>query len=235
MKLSTIKELALELGFDDCGAAPVQRLDRDADFMDRWVDSGYAGKMDYLERNRDKRYDIAALVPGAKTVVVCLLSYEKSGRDYHRTVKSKLYQLEAAIVEKGKNLSPPLSSGEGESGQLTNMEVQHIFCDSAPVLERRWAQLAGLGTIGYNHQLIHPTLGSFVHPGELVLNIELEDMPERLEVDWRIGAPCGDCRACIEACPGKALGHEVWDPRLCIAYETHHCTVCQAVCPKNRQ
>ena len=230
MKLSTIKELALALGFDDCGAAPVQRLDHDAAFMDRWVDGGYAGKMDYLERNRDKRYDIAALVPGAKTVVVCLLTYEKSGRDYHRTVKSKLYQLEAALLDESRK-----TATLKVERPLTNPDCQHIFCDSAPVLERRWAQLAGLGTIGHNHQLIHPTLGSFVHPGELVLNIELEDVPAQREVDWRIGAPCGDCRACIEACPGKALGHEVWDPRLCIAYETHHCTVCQAVCPKNRQ
>lgn len=224
--LATIKELALALGFDDCGVAVAQRLDRDAAFMDQWVDEGYAGKMDYLERNRDKRYDIATLVPGAKTVVVCLLTYEHSGKDYHRTVKSKLYELQAAIEEVLRQ------SGEYREDWV-NRECQHIFCDSAPVLERRWTQLAGLGSIGYNHQLIHPTLGSFVHPGELVINIEVKG--ERLAVRGeRMGDICGDCRACIEACPGKALGYEVWDPRLCIAYETHHCTVCQAVCPRNK-
>ena len=216
-------DIALSLGFDACGVAKAQRLDRDAAFMDKWVDSGYAGKMDYLERNRDKRYDIRELVPGAKSVIVCLLTYEHSGKDYHRTVKSKLYELQAAI-EKALN-----ASGEYDENWV-NRETQHIFCDSAPVLERRWAQLAGLGFIGRNHQLIHPTLGSYVHPGELVTNIDLT-----ASATWqRSDRYCLSCNACVDACPGQALGRQVWDPRKCIAYETHRCTVCQEVCPFNR-
>ena len=152
-----IYNLAIEVGFDDCGVAPVQRLDNDAQFMDQWLAQGLHGNMDYLERNRNKRYDPSLLVPGAQTVVVCLLHFDKSGRDYHRTVKSLLYKLEARLKE--------------EFGEdIVSQTHQHTFCDSAPMLERRWCVEAGLGFIGKNHQLIHPKLGSLVHPGEIVIN-----------------------------------------------------------------
>ena len=221
---SLIQTLALGLGFDACGTARACRLDEDARFMDGWVDSGNAGEMTYLERNRSLRYDIRELVPGARTVVVCLLSYAKSGKDYHRTVKSLLYQLQAAIEQ---HLA---ESGE-DITDLVNHDCQHIFCDSAPVLERRWAVKAGLGFIGRNHQLISPQFGSLVHPGELVLNVDVQGYGETDSPN--IG--CGECRLCIDACPGKALGREEWDARLCIAYETHHCLVCQKCCPYNEK
>ncbi len=211
-----IRRAALEVGFDDCGIAPALRLDTDAQFMDAWVAQGLHGEMDYLERNCEKRYDPRELVAGGKTVVVCLLTYSKSGRDYHRAVKSRLYQLEALLRERfGDEIV-----GEG----------QHIFCDSAPFLERRWAVLAGMGQIGRNHQLIHPRLGSMVHPGELVLQVEVE--PESKTVPADI---CAGCHLCEEACPTGALRNPVWDARLCIAYTTHHCLVCQQACPKNNR
>ena len=94
-----ISKLALQVGFDACAVAPVHRLDDDAEFMDSWIAQGLHGKMDYLERNCDKRYDPALLVPGAQAVVVCLLSFEHSGRDYHRRVKSLLYTLEARLKD----------------------------------------------------------------------------------------------------------------------------------------
>ena len=219
---SLIQTLALGLGFDACGTARACRLDEDALFMDGWVGSGNAGEMTYLERNRSLRYDIRELVPGAKTVVVCLLSYTKSGKDYHRTVKSLLYHLQASIEQY------LTEQGEDIAG-LVNRNSQHIFCDSAPVLERRWAVKAGLGFIGRNHQLINPHLGSLVHPGELVLNIDVQGCDEA-EI---LNTNCGDCRRCIDACPGKALGLAEWDARRCIAYETHYCLVCQKCCPYN--
>ena len=213
---TAIRQLALDAGFDDAGCAVARRLEADARFMDEWVDAGLAGEMTYLERNRDLRYDIRLLVPEAQTVVVCLLRYAHSGRDYHRAVKSRLYELKAALLAR-----------YGE--QLFHPEKQHIFCDSAPVLERRWAVEAGLGFIGRNHQFIHPTLGSLVHPGELVLQVPVEGALSSVAVTDR----CGDCRRCIEACPRNALGHPVWDARRCIAYETHKCLVCQQHCPYN--
>ena len=221
---SLIQTLALGLGFDACGTARACRLDEDALFMDGWVNSGNAGEMTYLGRNRNLRYDIRELVPGAKTVVVCLLSYAKSGKDYHRTVKSLLYRLQAAIE---LHLA---EHGEDATG-LVNRDSQHIFCDSAPVLERRWAVKAGLGFIGRNHQLINPELGSLVHLGELVLNIDVSGCGE----DEILNNGCGECRLCIDACPGKALGRNEWDARRCIAYETHYCLVCQKCCPYNEK
>lgn len=211
-----ICDLAIEVGFDDCGIAPVQRLNQDAQFMDEWLARGLHGNMDYLERNRDKRYDPSVLVPGAQTVVVCLLHFDKSGRDYHRTVKSLLYKLEARLKE--------------EFGEdIVSQTHQHIFCDSAPMLERRWCVEAGLGFIGKNHQLIHPKLGSLVHPGEIVIN---KPVPIS-NTQYPISEHCADCQLCVEACPTGALRNEVWDATQCIAYTTHHCLECQLVCPYN--
>lgn len=212
-----IYDLAIQVGFDDCGIAPVQRLDNDAQFMDQWLAQGLHGNMDYLERNRDKRYDPSVLVPGAQTVVVCILHFDKSGRDYHRTVKSLLYQLEARLKEEfGEN--------------IVSQTHQHIFCDSAPMLERRWCVEAGLGFIGNNHQLIHPTLGSLVHPGEIIIN---KPVPIS-NTQYPISEHCANCQLCLEACPTGALRNEVWDATQCIAYTTHHCLECQLICPYNR-
>ena len=218
MKLTSenICNLARAVGFDACGVASVRRLDDDAQFMDRWVAQGLHGEMDYLERNCDKRYDPSILVPGAQIVVVCLLSFERSGKDYHRRVKSLLYALEAKLKE---------AFGE----DIVSATHQHIFCDSAPMLERRWCVEAGLGWIGKNHQLIHPALGSLVHPGEIVLNKAVEDSEQKTKK----GGECGDCSLCLEACPTGALRNKVWDARECIAYTTHYCLECQNICPFN--
>ena len=211
-----ISKLALQVGFDACAVAPVHRLDDDAEFMDCWIAQGLHGEMDYLERNCDKRYDPALLVPGAQAVVVCLLSFEHSGRDYHRRVKSMFYTLEAQLKE---------AFGE----DIVSSTHQHIFCDSAPILERRWCVEAGLGFIGKNHQFIHPTLGSMVHPGEIIIN---KPVPTS-NTQYPISALCADCRLCLDACPTGALRNEVWDATQCIAYTTHHCLECQLPCPYN--
>ena len=211
-----ISDLALQIGFDACGIAPVRPLSSDAQFMDNWIAQGLHGEMDYLERNCDKRYDPSVLVPGAQTVVVCLLHFDKSGRDYHRTVKSLLYQLEARLKEE-----------YGED--IVSQTHQHIFCDSAPMLERRWCVEAGLGFIGKNHQLIHPTLGSLVHPGEILIN----KLVPISNTQYPISQHCADCRLCLDACPTGALRNKVWDATQCIAYTTHHCLKCQLVCPYN--
>lgn len=213
LSLETLKALTSKVGIDDVGVAVARRLDDEATFMDQWINHGLHGNMSYLERNRNLRYDPGQLVPNAQTVIVCLLTYEHSGHDYHRALKSKLYELEALLIEQG---------------YCTALDTQNKFCDSAPFLERRWAVEAGLGWIGRNHQLIHPTLGSYVHIGELVIT-------EPVEAPF--GKPaqslCGTCTRCIEACPGQALGQNEWDARKCKAYITHKCTICQQVCPFN--
>lgn len=185
--------------------------------MERWLEQGMHGAMDYLERNKDKRYDPTVLVPGAKTMIVALLTYDHSGRDYHRAVKSALYKLKELLT---------LRFGE----DIFSSTHQHIFCDSAPLLERRWAVEAGLGWIGRNHQLIHPQLGSMVHPGEMLIQVRVDDDLHRPVLQ----DSCGDCRACLDACPPKALRNDPWDATKCIAYTTHYCVACQVCCPYNK-
>lgn len=224
LTLKNISDLAREVGFDACGIAPVRQLNEDALFMDSWIAQGLHGNMDYLERNRDKRYNPAILVPGAQTIIVCLLSFEHSGRDYHRRVKSLLYTLEAKLKQ--------------EFGEdIVSQTHQHIFCDSAPMLERRWCVEAGLGFIGKNHQFIHPTLGSKVHPGEIIINRSIDlsptTIPDCSQSSFASTNSCADCQLCIEACPTGALRNTVWDATQCIAYTTHHCLECQLVCPLN--
>jgi epoxyqueuosine reductase len=104
------------------------------------------------------------------------------------------------------------------------------------MLERRWCVKARLGFIGKNHQLIHPTLGSMVHPGEIVINLpvmtDTTSLPLREDAEG-IPMGCADCQLCLEACPTGALRNDVWDATQCIAYTTHHCLECQLVCPYN--
>ena len=226
-----IRQQALAVGFDDCGVAHAERLDDDATFMEQWVAQGLHGNMSYLERNREKRYDPRELVPGATAVVVCVLRYDKCRRDYHRTIKSMLYQLDARLQN---------PSAEFFSSSSLSFSPQHLFCDSAPFLERRWAVRAGLGFIGRNHQFFHHTLGSMVHLGEIVIDRAIETI-ETTEViapiktiESRFAAtPCADCYLCEEACPTGALRNPVWDATRCIAYTTHRCLICQQACPLN--
>ena len=226
-----IRQQALAVGFDDCGVAHAERLDDDAAFMEQWVAQGLHGNMSYLERNREKRYDPRELVPGATAVVVCVLRYDKCRRDYHRTIKSMLYQLDARLQN---------PSAEFFSSSSLSFSPQHLFCDSAPFLERRWAVKAGLGFIGRNHQFFHHTLGSMVHLGEIVIDRAIETI-ETTEViapiktiESRFAAtPCADCYLCEEACPTGALRNPVWDATRCIAYTTHRCLICQQACPLN--
>lgn len=217
---NTIQTIAKEAGFDACGTVKAERLEREAAYMEEWLKAGLNGNLDYLERNRELRYDPRQLVPNSQTIIVVLLTYEHSGRDYHRTIKSLLYELKARLEAYAKE--------HGE--ELKVADSQHIFCDSAPMLERSWAVRAGLGFIGRNRQLIHPILGSKVHIGELVINNRIEGKEPVI-----IENGCGDCRLCIEACPGQALGQEQWDARKCIAYVTHKCIVCQEACPYNQR
>lgn len=212
---ASLRPLALQAGLDDVGVVKARYWEHAAAFMEQWIGKGLHGNMDYLSRNCEKRYDIRRLVPGAQSVVVGLLTYNHSGHDYHRAMKSALYRLQELLTQ--------------EYGQqIVSDQHQHVFCDSAPVLERQYALQAGLGFIGKNHQLIHPRLGSLVHIGELVLQTEVSgyDMQPLEE-------QCADCRLCIQACPGQALGRDEWDARKCVAYVTHKCMTCQNVCPYN--
>ena len=199
--------------------------------------------MQYMARNMDKRLNPAQLVPGAQSIIVVLMDYLPAGglnlkkykisryawgQDYHYVIKKRLAKL--------------LSLMQQEFGSVQG----RAFTDSAPVLERFWAQQAGLGWIGKNSLLITKH-GSYFFIGELIVDIELEyDSP--FEKNF-----CGTCTRCIDACPTSAIIQpQVVDARRCISYLTIEyrgnfsgqtnlhgwvfgCDICQKVCPWNNR
>ena len=207
----TIRTLATNLGFDAVGFARATRLDGEAEHLRSWLDTGHHADMAWMEGHFEKRVDPTLLVEGTKSVVVVLLSYKPVevqpadapqfakyayGDDYHEVIKAKLWEL----LTKIKKIAP---EADGRP-----------FVDSAPVLERAWAERAGLGWIGKNSLLINRGLGSLTFIGTLMLNLELEyDSPVR--------PSCGTCTRCIDACPtGAIVAPKVVDARRCISYQT---------------
>jgi epoxyqueuosine reductase len=240
-----IKQLAKDLGFSYCGISKAEFLEEEAPRLAEWLKRGYAGKMHYLENHFDKRLDPRQLVPGAKSVISLLYNYfpEKTppaferfkiaryayGDDYHFVIKAKLREMMDRVREK-------IGDVEGR-----------VFVDSAPVMERAWAQRGGLGWVGKNSLLINKSQGSFFFLAELIIDLELEyDGPHK---DY-----CGTCTACMDACPTDAIPAPfVVDGSRCISYFTIElrdeipsevkgkfenwmfgCDICQDVCPWNR-
>ncbi|HPG09466.1 MAG TPA: tRNA epoxyqueuosine(34) reductase QueG [Saprospiraceae bacterium] len=242
-----VKSLAQEAGFLLVGIARAERLDREAERLQQWLNLGYQGTMQWMANHFEKRVDPTVLVPGAKSVVCLAYNYYPGevqqnreapqvakyayGEDYHGLLKKKLKEL--------------LDSIRHQYGPVTG----RCFVDSAPVLERDWAQRAGLGWIGKNTLLIHPRIGSYFFLAELIIDLELEP-------DEPVRDHCGTCRKCIDACPTGAIAEEgyLMDGSKCISYltielkeeqlpEPYHgkmenwvfgCDICQQVCPWNR-
>jgi epoxyqueuosine reductase len=239
-----VKMKAKELGFSFCGISKAGFLEEEAPRLETWLKRGYQGKMSYLENHFDKRLDPTLLVPGAKSVVSLVYNYypEKRlpegsvfkiakyayGEDYHFVVKDKLKLFLEAI--------------NGEIGEVHG----RAFVDSAPVMERAWAQKSGLGWIGKNSLLLNKQVGSFFFLAELIIDLELAyDGPTK---DY-----CGTCTACMDACPTDAIAEPyVVDGSKCISYFTIElkeeipnevkgkfenwifgCDICQDVCPWN--
>jgi epoxyqueuosine reductase len=241
-----IKTLAASFGFDYCGIAKAQLLDDDARRLEQWLSKGMHGSMQYMENHFDLRIDPSKLVPGAKSVITLLLNYfpekEQSetapkiskyafGNDYHEVIRDKLKLFLQNIKEQIGEID-----GRG-------------FVDSAPVLERAWAQKAGIGWIGKNGNLISKQSGSFFFIATLVVDLELK-YDNAFVKDY-----CGTCTKCIDECPTEAiLPNKVVDGSKCISYFTIElkealipdaqkgkfdnwmfgCDVCQDVCPWNR-
>jgi len=241
-----VKSTAKELGFDYCGIAKAQKLNEDAVRLETWLRRGFHGSMQYMEKYFDLRVDPTLLVPGAKSVITLMLNYFPSqqqkntapkiskyafGKDYHEVIKSKLNNFLFMLQEKIGDIH-----GRG-------------FVDSAPVLERTWAQRSGLGWIGRNGNLITKQQGSFFFVATLITDLEL------LYDDPFAKDYCGTCRRCIDACPTNAiLDNKVINGSSCISYFTIElkdmlipdemkgkfqnwmfgCDICQDVCPWNR-
>ncbi len=239
-----IKAEALRLGFSACGIARVDFVGESKVHLGQWLAEEKHAGMDYMSSHFDKRCDPRLLVEGCKSMVCVALNYYPShklrkdqlqfayyayGQDYHEVVKTKLTELFNYINEK-------LLSVHGR-----------VFCDTAPILERYWAQQAGLGWIGKNTQLIIPKAGSYFFLGEILLDAELE-------YDSPMKSKCGTCQKCLDTCPTKALERPyLLNANRCISYLTienkeeipeeyiskienhlYGCDDCQHCCPWNR-
>ncbi len=241
-----IKSAAAELGFSYCGIARAQKLDDDARRLEQWLSKGMHGSMSYMEKYFDQRIDPTLLVPGAKSVITLLLNYFPAdsqqstspkvsryayGKDYHEVIREKLNMLLFRITE--------------QAGQINGRG----FVDSAPVLERAWAQKSGLGWIGKNGNLITRKNGSFFFIATLIIDLPLQ-YDDSFSKDY-----CGTCTKCIDECPTDAiLPGKTIDGSKCISYFTIElkdalipdtmqgkfkdwmfgCDICQEVCPWNR-
>lgn len=241
-----VKEAAKICGFDYCGIARAGFLEEDARKLEKWLNKGMQGSMQYMENHFDMRVDPTKLVPGAKSVITFLKNYYPAqhqqadapkvskyafGEDYHTVIRSSLNRLLAILHEK-------IGAVNGRG-----------FVDSAPVLERSWAQKSGLGWVGKNGNLISKQNGSFFFIATLITDLVLiPDDPFAKDF-------CGTCTKCIDACPTQAiLPNKVVNGSQCISYFTielkeelipQHvegkfddwmfgCDTCQDVCPWNR-
>ena len=241
-----IVERALELGFDQVGVIPAQEPPHFAQFQS-WLDRGLHGEMGFLSLNQTLRRKPCFLHPRTQSIIVVAMSYCPSGRgeptlkvaryawgnEYHKLMRKRLATL-------GRFIDTELNQTE---------PTTRAFVDSAPVLERDFANLAGLGWFGKNTNLINQRLGSYFFLGELFVEVELD------QVGRSVPDRCGTCSACVEACPtGAIVAPCCVDARRCISYLTIElkspvdrflrpmigenlfgCDICQTVCPWNRK
>ena len=241
-----IKTEALRLGFMACGISKADFLEEEAPRLENWLNQNHHGEMSYMENHFDKRLDPRLLVEDSKSVISLTLNYFTThqqvdisapkiskyayGLDYHTVIKEKLQELMYFINE---NI--------GEVGG-------RCFVDSAPVMDKAWAQKSGLGWRGKNSNLISKEAGSFFFLAELIIDLELAyDTPFTTD-------HCGTCTRCIDACPTDAIvAPYIVDGSKCISYLTIElkneiptefkgkmenwmfgCDICQDVCPWNR-
>ena len=242
---NSIKNKALEIGFDFVGISNAEKLKEEENRLQQWLDSGFQGKMSYLENHGKKRLDPTELMPGTKSVISLMYNYYPEeelgsssfklakyayGKDYHKVIKKRLKELTAFIED------------------IYSDVAYRVFVDSAPVMERQWAAKSGLGWIGKNTLLLNKEKGSFFFLAEVFLDKEL--VADRPVKDY-----CGSCTACIDACPTDAFeAPYVLNASKCISYHTIElkdelldpsykgkfdnwmfgCDICQDVCPWNR-
>ena len=248
MKISSesIKKKAQELGFQKVGIARADPTPKEKNDLETWLNQGHHATMGWMEKRKDERGNIHTYFPEAKSIISVGMNYHVGkgqndinsdlkfstyawGDDYHDVLKKRIFQLLKWIKE-------------------SQTEIKGIVCvDTSPVMDKVWAQRAGLGWIGKHTNLISRDQGSWLFLGELILNMDLEyDAPFVEDL-------CGSCTACIDACPTQALEEYRIDAGKCISYLTiehrgelpeaendlhgwiYGCDICQEVCPWNQK
>lgn len=244
---ASLKNEAEKLGFAACGISKATVLTSEAELLQQWLDNGYHASMSWMENHFEKRTDPRELVENARSVVSVLHNYYNDedyrpddsigkisryawNKDYHKTLRKKLSTLLAWLDE--------------TAGPVNG----RAFVDSAPVMDKVWAQKGGLGWIGKHTNVINSSLGSYFFIGELIVDIQLD-------YDTPATDHCGSCTKCIDACPTDAIRQPYTvDANRCISYLTieHRgddiadelkqqtgnwifgCDICQEVCPWNK-
>lgn len=244
---SVIKNTAKDLGFDLVGITNYQKLDNEIGFLQKWLDKGYHAKMEYMNKNLEKRYDPQNILPNCQTIISLALNYYQTveykddnakiskyalGKDYHYVIWDKLEEFIKRLKLIDSNFS------------------YYYNVDTGPVMDKVWAVKAGVGWIGKNSNVINPKLGSFFFLATVFLDIEVRHSVEL------IANHCGSCTKCIDACPTKAIVEPyIIDSNKCISYLTIEnkdetispeftgkfqnwafgCDICQDVCPWNNK
>ena len=241
VQAALVHEMALELGFDLAGVAPLRRPHRAREFED-WLLAGRHAGMTWLERDRERILDPRGTLPEGRSLLVVGLGHSRgaaetvegarvaryaAGRDYHNYFKKRLVRLARRLERLGL------------------AGAWRAVADAGPLMERSHAAEAGLGFESKAANLLHPTWGPWFFLGELLLEAEIEPTPAPP------AGSCGTCRACIDACPTGALIEDgVLDANRCLSYHTieNHgsiphelrdaagewafgCDVCSEVCP----
>jgi epoxyqueuosine reductase len=233
-----VKAQARAIGFDKVGIAAAGPADPQGRLR-AWLHSGFHGGLRYMEQTAADREDVRRFVPGAKSVVALAIAYSPlgpsgpiaryaRGDDYHRVLQKKVRRLRAFLLR----LDPEARVGPS--------------VDTAPVLERAWAERAGITWIGKSTMAIATDLGTYSFLATLITTTELDPDPPHPD-------RCGSCTACLDACPtGAFAGPHRLDARRCITtWNVEHrgpfppeapplhgwvagCDVCQEVCPWNK-
>lgn len=241
----TIRNEALRMGFTICGFTAVSELTTEGKRYKEWLEHERWGKMEYLKKNYKLRLDPREVMPEARSVITLGVSYNPKeiipqednfiisryayGKDYHVVIRDLLDNL----VERLKKIYPGI--------------LCQRFIDSGVLLEKAWAQRAGLGWQGKNTLLINKHYGSFLFIGIILTDLEIDPDPPHAD-------HCGSCSRCLDACPTGALEQPyVLNPLKCISYHNievkdeipaeirermgdriYGCDICQEVCPFNR-
>ena len=242
-----IKKVAKDFSFSHIGIAEAKTYKEDYTYLNNWIQNGYHASMHWIENRMAERSNILEYYPNAESVIIVTQNYYTGntssskgigkfsnyawGDDYHVVIKKKLYELLAEI----KRYDP---------------ELDGIVCvDTSPIMEKAWAQRAGIGWIGKHTNLITKDIGSWFFLGSIIINKKLE-YDNFYEQDL-----CGTCTACIDDCPtGAIIDAYQLDSNKCISYLTiehrgdlpdeyqdkldgwiYGCDICQETCPWNKK